>query len=72
MLGCAQRAPADPASAQPLDRIAPTQARIVGGAHGYALLVAGTPAALARRLRAESLLLAGALAGSITAAFLTL
>lgn len=72
VLGCAHRAPADAASAQPLDRIAPTQTRIGAGPSGRALLVAGTPAALARRLRSESLLLAGALAGSLSAAILTL
>jgi hypothetical protein len=72
VLGCAHRAPADAASAQPLDRHAPTQARIGSGAHGRALLVGGSPAALARRLRSESLLLAGALAGSLSAAILTL
>jgi hypothetical protein len=72
ILGEATRAPADAHSASPLERVAPTQARIVSGGSGRALLVAGSPAALARRLRGESVLLAGALAGSLSAAILTL
>jgi hypothetical protein len=72
VLGTAGRAPADAHGAQPLDRVAPTQPRIVSTAGSRALLVGGSPAQLARRLRSESILLAGALAGSLSAAFLTL
>jgi hypothetical protein len=72
VLGSAERAPADAHGAQPLDRVAPTQTRVVSTPSTRALLVAGSPAQLARRLRAESILLAGALAGSATAAVLTL
>ena len=72
VLGCATRAPADAASASPLERHAPTQARIATGSAGRVLLVAGAPAALARRLRTESLILSFALAASTLAAFVTL
>lgn len=72
VLGCATRAPADASGAGALDRLAPTQARIGEGPCSRALLVAGTANDLARRLATESLLLAGALAGSIAAAVLTL
>jgi hypothetical protein len=72
VLGCATRAPADAGGAGALDRHAPTQARIGEGPCSRALLVAGTAGDLARRLGTESLLLAGALAGSIAAAVLTL
>jgi len=72
VLGAAARAPADAHGAQPLDRVAPTQARIVSNVDTRALLVGGSPAQLAHRLRAESILLTGALAGSFCAAVLTL
>jgi hypothetical protein len=72
VLGAASRAPADAASTGPLDRMSPTQSRIVPSACGRALLVGGTPANLARKLRLESALLTFALAGSICAALLTL
>ncbi len=72
VLGCATRAPADAASASPLERHAPTQARIATGSAGRVLLVVGAPAALARRLRTESLILSFALAASTLAAFVTL
>ena len=72
VLGAATRAPADAAGAQPLDRMAATQARISHGEAGRTLLVGGSPLVLARRLRSESLLLAAALFASLSAAFLTL
>lgn len=72
VLGASSRAPADAASAAPLDRMSPTQARIVASACGRALVVGGSTALLARKLRLESALLTFALAGSICAALLTL
>ena len=72
VLGAAHRTPADAAGAQPLDRVAPVQARISGGDHGPALLVSGSPSELAARLRAESAVLALSFIASIGAAALTL
>jgi hypothetical protein len=72
VLGCATRAPADAHGANPLERRAPTQARISGTEGVRTLLVGGDPATLERRLRSECLLLLGAFLGSISAAFLTM
>jgi hypothetical protein len=72
VLGLAHRAPADAAGTAALDRHAPTQPRIASSRAGRAILVAGSPAELARRLRHEGLLLGGALAASIGAALLTM
>jgi hypothetical protein len=58
VLGAAVRVPADAASVDPLCRAAPTQARIGRAVTGRALLTAGTPADLLRRLQLESALLA--------------
>jgi hypothetical protein len=72
VLGTASRAPADASGAAPLDRVAPTQARIGSQPGARAIVVAGSAARLARRLRVESALLGFALCGSICAALLTL
>jgi hypothetical protein len=58
VLGAAVRVPADADSVDPLCRAAPTQARIGRAMSGRALLTAGTPADLLRRLQLESALLA--------------
>jgi hypothetical protein len=57
VLGAAVRVPADAASVDPLCRAAPTQARLGRASVGRALLAAGTPAELLRRLQVESALL---------------
>ncbi|HZS42103.1 MAG TPA: hypothetical protein VFF06_34980 [Polyangia bacterium] len=72
VLGQAHRAPADACSALALDRYAPTQTRIGSTRAARAIVVAGSPAELARRLRHEGLLLGGALAASVGAALLTM
>lgn len=72
VLGCAMRAPADAQGASPLERRAPTQARVAAADGVRPLIVAGDPAALERRLRGECVLLLGAFLGSISAAFLTM
>jgi hypothetical protein len=68
VFGAAVRVPADAASADPLCRSAPTQARI-GRAHnlGRAIVAAGSPAMLLRRLHVECVLL-GLLCGVCCAA----
>jgi hypothetical protein len=58
VLGTAARVPADAASADPLCRAAPMQARIGRGATGRALVAWGSPAELLRRLQLECLMLA--------------
>jgi hypothetical protein len=57
VLGAAVRVPADAASVDPLCRAAPTQARIGRAMSGRALVTAGSPAELLRRLQLESALL---------------
>jgi hypothetical protein len=72
VVGHATRGPADPSSARALERHASVQPRLAGGAYGRALIVAGTPADLARRVRIEGALLVGALGASAAAALLTM
>jgi hypothetical protein len=67
ILGAAVRVPADAASADPLCRSAPTQARIGRAAIGRAIVTAGSPAMLLRRLHVECVLL-GLLSGICVAA----
>jgi hypothetical protein len=71
VLGPIAHLPADADSVGPHDRV-PTQARVGLGRGARALVVAGTPAQLARRLRGEALLLSGALCASVAAALLVL
>lgn len=58
VLGSSARVPADAASADPLCREAPMQARVGRGASGRALVAFGSPAQLLHRLHVECLLLA--------------
>ncbi|HEX4459411.1 MAG TPA: hypothetical protein VIA18_15635 [Polyangia bacterium] len=67
VLGAAVRVPADVAAADPLCRSASTQARVGRAPIGRAIIAAGTPAMLLRRLHIECVLL-GALCGICLAA----
>ena len=72
VLGTISRVPADAASADPLCREAPMMARIGRSASARALVAAGTPADLLRRLHLECALLAvlfGVCVGSAALAF---
>ncbi|MDB4964793.1 MAG: hypothetical protein JWN44_482 [Myxococcales bacterium] len=72
VLGATQRVPADAASADPLCREAPMMARIGRSSCARAVISAGTPADLLRRLQLECVLLAvlfGICAGSAALAF---
>src|SRR5262249_49944910 len=68
VLGAAIRVPADAASVDPLCRSAPTQARIRRAMSRRALLTAGTPGELLRRLQLESAVLALLFAVCVAAA----
>jgi hypothetical protein len=72
VLGTTHRVPSDAGSVDPMQRTAPMQPRLGGGPSLPALVFAGTRVQLARRLRAESAILFGALAVSLAAAFLAL
>ncbi len=72
VLGAVSRVPADAAAADPLCREAPTMARIGRSPTSRAVLAAGTPADLLRRLQLECALLAvlfGICLGSAALAF---
>lgn len=72
VLGAAQRVPADAASADPLCREAPMMARIGRSTTARAVVSAGTPAELLRRLQLECVLCAtlfGVCLGSAALAF---
>jgi hypothetical protein len=72
VLGAAQRVPADAASADPLCREAPMMARIGRSATARAIVSAGTPNDLLRRLQLECVLCAtlfGICLGSAALAF---
>ncbi len=72
VLGAAQRVPADAAAADPLCREAPMMARIGRATMGRAVIAAGTPADLLRRLQLECVLCAtlfGVCLGSAALAF---
>jgi hypothetical protein len=68
VVGLADLAPADASAVTPFDREAPMQARI----GSRALVIAGSPAAFAARLRAECVLLGCAVVTSVSAAALVL
>jgi hypothetical protein len=68
VVGVAELAPADASGVTPFDREAPMQARVAS----RALVIAGSPAAFAARLRAECVLLGCAVVTSISAAVLVL